>query len=338
MVGLYVVFALAWYMYTASGVMFNSIVTIPQHIISNIGEFFNPVARESLVGTAIGADFVAVSTLGKVFRLFQYITQLFIIFGFIRLLLNPRGLKFRLGYVALAMVSALILFFCIVLPYFSGHLEVERFYHFSLFLLSPLCVLGGEAIWQGLSKILKSSRLKFKGWLASPVNSSHPSSNYLRFLALGVLIPYFLFNTGFIFEAAKSEQYNVVDTPSSETLSSYRMDMKSCNRREYMANEWLTDVIDDKSPIYADTYGALQHSIHFLGFRSLPFDIKKMQGNAYIYLRTWNIERREMVFVMIHGEHIWFEHKSFDNLPGLSELINRQNLVYDNGGAQVLAP
>jgi len=342
LVTLYIVFALGWYMYTA-GVIITSLVNIGQHVVSNIGEFFNPLARESLVVTAVGADFASasVSTLGRTFRVFQYITQIFIITGFIRLLLKPRGLKFRAEYVALTMVSALFLFFLIVLPYFSSHLEVERGYHFCLFLLSPLCVLGGEAIWQSLSRLFKagSSRLKFKGWLVLPFSFSNPSSNYLKFLALGVLIPYFLFNTGFIFEIARSELYNVVDTPSSGALSGYRLDVKVCNHREHAAMEWLPGVVGKKLTIYADEYGKLKYTVSLYGrFRGFPSDAKQMPENAYIFLGTWNIDKNEVAVIIGRSEHRKFVHISLDALPELSRLINSKNLIYNNGGAHVLGP
>jgi uncharacterized membrane protein len=338
---LFIVFALAWYWYTASGAGINTILHFGQHIASTVGEFFNPVARESLVGTATGADFVAVSNLGRSFRVFQYITQIFVIIGFIRLLFEPRGLKFRAVYVSLTMLSALILFLCIVLPYFSAHMEVERFYHFCLFLLSPLCVLGGEAIWQNLSRLFKagSTRLKFRGWLAPPFNFGSPSPNYLRFFTLGVLIPYFLFNTGFIFEVARSELYNVVDTPSSNALSSYRLDMITCNYRENAVVEWIPDVVDKKLPIYGDRYGYL--SVRFTLYqqsRMFPGDAAKIPEDAYIFLRTWNIDKNEVVVLIAHGEHIRFKHISIDDLPGLSRVIAGKNLIYNNGGAQVLGP
>jgi len=342
LVCLCVVFTLAWFMYTASGTAIATGAYVLKDLMSHISEFFEPLARESLVGTAIGADFTSVSTLGQGFRILQYITQIFIIIGFIRMLFRPRSLKFRAEYVAVTMVSALILFACIAIPYFSGYLEVDRFYHISLLLLSPLCVLGGEAIWQGLSRLFKATslRLKFKGELASPVNPSITSPIYLRFLALGVLIPYFLFNAGFMFEVTKSELYNVVDTPASEALSSYRVDMKVCNYREHAAMEWLSDVADDKYMIIADDYASLFLSSVFYGevVSSILYNVKEIPENAYIFLRTWNIEKNEMPDKLIRGQQIRFEHISFDAIPGLSELINSASLIYNNGGAQVLTP
>ncbi|MFC1951683.1 DUF2206 domain-containing protein [Chloroflexota bacterium] len=157
-ISLFIVFALSWYLYTASGSVFIALGNIGENIISNVGEFFNPVVRESLVGTATGADFISVSIQGKVFRIFQYITQIFIVVGFIRLMLKPRGLKLRAEFVSLTTVGALLLFFAIALPYFSSHLEVERMYHFSLFSLITVVSLRRRGY---LAKLIPSIKSRF---------------------------------------------------------------------------------------------------------------------------------------------------------------------------------
>lgn len=341
LVALYLVFSLTWYIFVSSGTPFYAVINIGQHIFGSVGELFNPLAKESLVVTAVGADFPSVSTLGRAFRIFQLTTQFFIIVGFIRLFLKPKGFKFKAEYIALVIISALILFACIVVPYFSGHLEVERFYQITLFLLSPLCILGGETVWEGLSSLFRSSssRLKFKGVLLSPPNSDTPGSIYFRLLTLGVLIPYFLFTTGFIFEITRSEEYNVVSIPSSEALSSYRIDMKGMNHREHAAMEWLSGVVNDKAWIYADQYGYLQRSLALYGqVGGFGYDAEQVPKDVYIYLRTWNIAKNEVVIKVQHGEHIKLEYISFDALPGFFELINSKNLVYNSGGARILAP
>jgi uncharacterized membrane protein len=341
LVSLYLVFALAFYMYTASGTMFTTIVTIPQHIIQNISEFFNALARESLVVAALGGDIAKVSMMGKAFRVVQYAVQFLIIVGFIRLMLKSTRTKFTTEYSLLTAVSALMLFACIAIPYFSGYLETERFYRIALLFLAPLCVLGGEAIWQGLSMLIKrcSLRVKLRQGLILAQNRSNVSQGYLGALALVVLIPYFLFNSGFIFEVTRSELYDVVDTPSSVALSSYRLDMKASNHREQAGNEWLSRVVDSSSPIYADIYAALPISGLIPGrVRAFPFNAEGMPENTYIYLKTWNLNKNESVLMMSRGERIWFEHISFDAQPELSRLIRSKGLIYDNGGARVFAP
>ncbi|GAG70134.1 unnamed protein product [marine sediment metagenome] len=116
------------------------------------------------------------------------------------------------------------------------------------------------------------------------------------------------------------------------------MDMKVCNYRENAVIEWLPGVVDKKLPIYSDRYGYL--SVGFtLYAQSQPFptDTTRLE-HAYVFLRTWNIDNNEAVVLISRGEHMRFEHISFDDLPELSKLINGKNLIYNNGGAQVLAP
>jgi uncharacterized membrane protein len=201
--------------------------------------------------------------------------------------------------------------------------------------------MGGEAIWQGLSTLIKRRSLpvKFRQGLILGLDRGNVNQAYLGVFTLAVLIPYFLFNSGFIFEVTKSELYDVVDTPSSAALSSYRVDMKASNHREQAANEWLSGVINDKSLVYADIYAARPLNGLLSGrVGAFPRDDRQMPENTYIYLKTWNIEKNEAVFMMRHGERIWFEHISFDALPELSKMIGSKNLIYNNGGAQVLAP
>jgi len=340
LIGLFIVFSLSWYMYTASGSMFHSIVNIPRHALLSLNEFFNPLSKETLVGTATGVDFVRVSMLGRGFRIFQYAAQIFIIIGFIAVLLKPRSLRFRAEYLALSGSSALVLFLALVLPRFSGNLELERFYHFALLFLSPFCIIGGEVVWRSLSRWFRIifKRMQFQAQQAR-AHFNRSGLVYANALTMAVLIPYFLYNTGFIFEVAKSDKYDVVDTPSAEALSSYRIDTKGTNRREYHAIEWLGSAADSVTPIYADIYGVLKMSGIF-GDRanSFPLDGKKMPEKTYIYLKTWNLEKNEAVFMIRNEEQIYFEHVSFDALPELSSRINNENLVYDNGGAQIFAP
>ncbi len=50
--------------------------------------------QEPLVRTALGLDFTSASAQGKAFRVLQYITQLFIMAGLIRLFFRPKRLRF----------------------------------------------------------------------------------------------------------------------------------------------------------------------------------------------------------------------------------------------------
>ena len=116
------------------------------------------------------------------------------------------------------------------------------------------------------------------------------------------------------------------------------MDMKVSNYRENAVIEWLPGVVDEKLPIYGDRYGYI--SVRFMLYaqsKPFPTDTTRLE-NAYIFLRTWNIDKNEAVVLIRHGERIRFEHISFDDLPELSKVITGKNLIYNNGGAQVLGP
>lgn len=355
-IGIYLVFALSWYGGIAQGTALNTIKNIGQSQYSLLstelpglvkpgepggpgepsGKFFDPTEREALIGTALGLDFPAASPLGKGFRIFQYLTELFIVVGLFTMIFKPRGFKFRAEYIALSIVAALILLACIVVPRFSSYLCVERFYHISLFLLAPLFVLGGEAIWHGASRLVSSvsSRAKVKRGLALTIGSSR-SPAYSTFLALAILMPYFLFNSGFFFEVTGSQRFAVNDSPSSMALSSYRLDMAVFSQKDAEATTYLTQVMDDDDIVYADRWGWLiiadQLSGQVRGIR----DSGEVPEDAYIFLRTWNVDKQEILIVVFHRVQTESKHINLSELPALLE---GRKLIYDNSGAQIWAP
>jgi len=339
--GIYLVSVLGWYGGIAQGTALNTIINIGQGQYSLLsselpGGFFDPTEREALVATALGLDFPSASPLGKGFRIFQYLTELFIVVGFLRMVFKPKDFKFKAEYVALSVVAALILLACIVIPRFSSYLCVDRFYHISLFLLAPPCVLGGEAIWHGVSKSAQSAsyRLKAKRALSSP-HSSENSSGYLRFFTLAILIPYFLFNSGFFFEVTGSQRFAVNDSPSSMALSSYRLDMAVFSRKDAEAVTYLAKVMDSDDVVYADQWGrGLLYEQLFEQVRQI-LDSRKVPDDAYIFLRTWNVDKQEIRVCVFHGAQGRSGHISLSDMP---ELLSGRKPIYNNGSAQIWAP
>ncbi len=300
-------------------------------------KFLDPTAREALIGTAVGLDFASASPLGKGFRVFLYLTELFIVVGFLWMVLRPKGFKFKPEYIALGIVAALILVACIVIPKFSAYLRVQRFYHISLFLLAPFCILGGEALWHVISKLAKSVsyRLKAKRVLASSPHSGESSLVYLRFFTLAILIPFFLLNAGFFFEVTGSQQFAMNDSPSSVALSSYRLDMAVFNQEEAEAVNYLAGIIDDDTLVGADRWGRLI-LIDQLGGQVAQFpDSGEVPDNVYIFLRSWNVDKQEILVVVHHGVQTVFKHVNLNEMPAL---LDGRKLIYDNGGAQIWAP
>ena len=295
--------------------------------------FFDFTAREPFIRTALGLDFPSASSQGKVFRIFQYITQLFIVIGFIRLIFKPRGLRFTAEYIAFSVVSALLLVACIFLPGFSATMNATRFYHITLLLLAPLCILGGESIWLGISTLYQ--KLKHKVSLGAMTEDNEA---YLRFLTLAVLIPYFLFTSGFIFEVTRHKVTEKIDSPYSIALSSYRVDVGGVfNWQDGAGDDWLWQRLSDEDTVYTDLYGWL-----FIGYETkskqisgFPRDMGQVPEDSYIYFRTQNIYRQEITYI---GETYGCRKSVSFSEAGVNDLIKSKNRIYNNGGAQVLAP
>jgi len=356
---IYFACSLAWYGWAASGVSLRNITGVwqqqatiatselPKLVPGEPGKpavpgepsvYFDFTTREPLVQTAIGLDFASASTQGKGFRIFQYITQLFIVIGFIRLIFRPKKLRFTAEFIALTGVSALLLLACIFLPWFSYSLNVTRLYHIALFLLAPLCILGGEAIWLGIGALCQ--KLKQRAG-ASGFNLAKADNNqaYLRFLTLAILIPYFLFTSGFVFEVTGHEVTDKVDTPYSIALSSYRVDVGGVfNWQDGAGADWLAQTLGSEHAVYADWHSFLllyEQTKLFGQLFFFPRDMGKVPEDSYFYFRTWNIDKQEIILGVGVGLR---QPVGFNEVPELLSAIECKNRIYDNGGAQILAP
>jgi uncharacterized membrane protein len=304
--------------------------------------FFDFGGRDVLIQTALGLDFLQASPQGKGFRILQYITELFLIAGCLRLIFRPKGLRFTTEYIALSVTSVLLILACIFLPGFAGALNTTRWYHITLITLAPFCILGGEAIWMGISSVWHRLRHAVHKAVAEKAEDNQA---YLRFVALGVLIPYFLFTSGFIYEVTGDRVTDRIDVPYSIALSSYRLDLAGVFYwQDGSAASWLTQQASDETQVYTD-----HHTFKILGFYGfpgqitvVPYDASKLKGDSHIYLSAWNTDKGEMTFVVyqVPGVSISGLRRSisFAEIPGLIIAIQDRDRIYNNGGAQVLAP
>ena len=350
LVAVYFIAGFAWYGTVASGVNLNvlswlwtsqtgvittgltEIVTQPtQHIA-----FFDFSSRGPLVQTALGLDFSQASLQGKGFRILQWITQLFLIAGCLRLIFRPKDLRFTTEYIALSLTSVLLILACILLPGFADPLNVTRVYHIALITLAPFCILGGEAIWLGISSLWHRLRhVAQKAW----VRKAEDNQGYLKFVALAVLIPYFLFTSGFIYEVTGQKVTDRVDTPYSIALSSYRLDLAGVFYwQDGAAARWLSQNVTNEVKVYVDSHsGKILAFYEFPGkMEQLPKDAAKLKPDSYIYFTAWNTATNEATYSG-RGPGLR-QHVNLDDIPGLKAAIESRNKIYNNGAAQVLAP
>lgn len=108
------------------------------------------VPRVTLVNIAIGLDFMEVPLEGKIFRIIQFLTQLMIIIGLIRLAFFSH-LRVTAEFVGFIGVGILSLLAGISLVHFANIINITRYYHYALFFLSPIFVLGCEAVGDAIT-------------------------------------------------------------------------------------------------------------------------------------------------------------------------------------------
>ena len=337
------VFMFAYYGVVASGAGLSGYqvakeiaeTTVSTIAASPIGRFpsLNLLAKEPLVQTAVGLDFSMASPGGKLWRVLQYLVELFLVVGFFRLIFRPAGLgKLKAEYIALVIVSVLILLGVFVLPTWSYSMGVTRIWQITLLLLAPLFIFGGETIALGIVKLFRACS---KGFVSLKGKLNYRTLAW--FPVVVILIPYFIFNTGIIFELSRSQTIYFINMPYSIALSSYRLDLNTVfTRQDLTAASWLCKEAGGDEPVYADHHSS-KLSLNPIDFpcniTEVPYNTKEIGIPGYFYLRAWNIESEALTFGSGYATR---QSVSFDDLPWYRVTMKTADRIYSNGGAQVL--
>ncbi len=296
--------------------------------------FLDPMTKEPLSQTALGLDFPIASPGGKVWRIFQYLVQLCLIIGFFRLIFRPKALgEIKAEYLSLTIVSTLVLLGNFTLAHYGYGLGVTRVWFTTLLFMSPLFLFGSETIGLAIIKLAQLVRKTFaSSWLTLD------NSALLRFTVLILFLPYFILNSGVVFELSRNETTHFIDIPYSIALSSHRVDITDrYTVQEVTTIDWFSVVAQADYLVYADHHGSRLpgNRIEFFGqVRAFSRDTKgKLPSPSYIYLRTWNTQKRVLTFGTAYAAR---QSMSFDNLPWFILAMSRANKIYDNGGGQIL--
>lgn len=323
----FIAFAFLWYTYVSSSAAVESIASIGNNIVTVIfTEFFTQGGKGYLLSLALGGALSTPSLLREIHVIVQYVTEFFIIVGILGLVARWKGFKMNLEYSVMAVASMVVLLMCIVLPYFAGYLNVTRFYQITLIFLSPFCVLGGIALFRGALKLFKASRITIKAVYA---------------MLLIVLVVYFMFNTGFLYEVTG-------DVPFSASLGLQRMKASTDPAVEVNFNgfytyavevfsaRWLSEYGSNASEVYADaqatdrvlvSYGMI--SPQDLTAISNDTTINTIDVPAYIYLKYLNVVDGLMAYTTSSGGTSYF------NTTEILPILDKCNCIYSNGGSSI---
>ncbi|MHA1834037.1 MAG: DUF2206 domain-containing protein [Candidatus Baldrarchaeia archaeon] len=307
MVILFSVVMFVWYIYTSSSATFNTFLEWGNHIYSQLGEFFNPASRGQEVLKGLGLE--APPTIWNMFsRAFAYVTEFLIVVGFFGIITKRASVRVKRDYFTLSLIAMAFLAALILVPGLANTMNMSRFYHVLLFFLAPLCALGAEVLVRFLSK--------------------RKAHIFTAILLLCVLIPYFLFQTGFVYEVTGSESWSI-------PLSKYRMDpLRLYGSFGYIdaysapGAQWLSKNVDVvNSQLYADgasrNYVLTAYGMIYRGYVNGLSNTTKVAGDGVVYLSTLNVVYGKIVY-----GRVW-------NTSELSFVFKDLNAVYSNGGSEV---
>jgi uncharacterized membrane protein len=196
-----------WYIFLASGTEFYSLLNFFLFLGANLGEFFNPFTRPTVVLAAIGIG-ASPGLLHYLNRISYYLVDIVLAAGFL-LFVRKRHKSVEESKMLSIMTFGIVLMGSLVaLPYFAEALNFTRTYGISLLLASP-CFGYGAASLPGLGR-------KRLGKLF-PHDLPHIrvafSSRWV--LAASILLSFFLFSSGWVWAVS-------MDTPTSFVLDSDR--------------------------------------------------------------------------------------------------------------------
>ena len=340
-IALCIVLTLSWYLYISNAVVLRGTVTIGQFLWEHLSDVFTQKLQDPRILQAMGLSAVGLveqSTLREVAGWFNRLTYLLIVIGIVRVLVKRRDMRLAPEYIGMALAGLIILAACIIIPGFSyAAMNAQRIYFIALFFLSPLCIWGGETIFIGVRKIFKRASEEVTA------GDIWRKGAYIC-LTLLVLIPYFLFNIGFIFEVTG-------DAPSSAVISLERMEtstdplVKAGLYNSYMTGQdvtgirWLSENRDDTASVYAD-----KSTVYFLmpGYSTIELEsqeqlyrVTEINEEAYIFLRYYNTSEGFIVAlrpVRPTGATKWMYLWDIDNIAPVLEKCSR---IYSNGGSEI---
>lgn len=308
---IFVTLVLSWYTYISVSTPIESIwYTFTRMIGGVYYDFFSPETRDQSLLINIGMGGPAASLGHEIGRVVFYATEFLVVIGVIKLIVERKKTNFTQEYIQTSLVSVLLLLMSAVIPYFASALNMTRIYHISLFILAPMCFFGGKAIFR-----IVAGRKHFVPKLVMPL------------FTLTILMPYFLFNVGVIYEVTG-------DVASSKSLSMHRIDKAILydaytSEQEVFSAKWFSKRIDNTSMVYCD----LMASFHVLNSyalfpleRTFVISNNTKIGEGYVYLRTLNV---------VDGKMRGPRQGDLWNITGFSPQLNLMNKIYSNGGSNI---
>lgn len=284
-----VVLALGWYTYVAGGAALGALSEFGSNTAAAFStELFS--TGNPQVASGLGIGVLGLPFTHALANYWVNATEVLITLGLVLFVWRRGTLKTDRKLLLLMLASFLLMVAAIAVPSVANGITTYRLYSIVLLFLAPCCVFGIEAIVDTASRWLRANQ---------------QLARKLKYVALiGVLVPYFLFNYGFIFEITEhpsnyaflpsQQQSERALTYSSNASWSYLLYMP-IPRESVNAITWLSSSMG-RSPVYTDGdnvaelsgYGQIPPSV-VNAFA--PWNVQLPLSNAYVYLGAASVQQ-----------------------------------------------
>lgn len=304
MVVFFFVLMFFWYVYTSGSSAFNSIASYSEYVFNSMGDFFNLGARQPEVLRGLGLE-TPPTIWNAVSRVFAYATEALIVAGFIGLITRRVKIHWDRDLSVLTLVAMGLIASLALVPGLADTLNMTRFYHILLFFLAPLCAIGAGFL-VGLA--FKRNR---KRWACT-------------FLLI-VLIPYFLFQTGFVYELTGSESWSL--PLGKYRMSTYKLSsMGYVSEQEVFSAQWCSKNVEfQNTQLYIDVSSNV-----LLSYGNTSIDdairltnVTSVTQNGIVYLSRVNV-----IEGIIIGDNYAWNRTDFS-------ILNDMNRIYSNGESEI---
>jgi len=317
-------FTFAWYIFLVQGA-YQKFVNVAHSMSSNfLAELFFASSRGTPVQTALGIveSPTFLHSLGKIIH---NITTLLILFGFISLIYRWKKQRVDSDYFLLTTLNMGLIFLAIIVPRFSGYLEMGRLYHITLIFLAPLIVLGAQTLFDSTVKL--RSRKKE----GAPNQQKGTAKKYSSIFISIILLIFFFFQTGFVYEITGDP------LPTSIALSNYKMEDSFIliHENDLFGAVWLSKNGDVQ---HLETYSDTVSFHHVLtAYSNLKRDMTILSNNtvrivspSYIYFSQYNVKTG----LVVYNQRISLQYE-ISKLPILNSETVVNNKIYSNGGSEI---
>jgi uncharacterized membrane protein len=263
----------------------STLVNLGSRVSSSfVTDFFNPEAKEG-VYQSVSPGFRDPFSVEFVDSVISKIPYFFILVGAIVLFKKRSTTAFEREFNSLILATGSMVLLVIALPQVASAFVAERFYHVAVFVLAPLCILGGKVLFDRLLKTLRRMQLTRRV----------PRAPYLSLQLVSVLlIVIFLFKVGFVYSAVGDLRWAspslsfLAMKNSGDDLVRARLYDSYVPEEDVFGARWLSTKLGGSTEVRADLT-ASGHVLRGYGLMLIPLDHTisnrtRVHDGEYIYL------------------------------------------------------